>query len=427
MLKRLAALLLVLGLAAPASAGFILEGSTDSLEVVTTTTAQIDYQASWSNVTATALTTPGTTKGAITTATTTTVIAAPAASNFRHLRALSLMNVSTTAANTVTVQVDVSATNRLVVKATLAAGEYLLVDETGKATIYAATGMPRIQDDDARGFNGTTYGYMKNGLAKDAAGYAVSNASTAGTPGAYTLGTPGVNGTATDCSVSTSGADPRGALEAGAHVLTDPASGSLYLTQATFSTSTAQVVQLVDVLWWNTGLVVTTGAQAITPGTLAARDTNGTANGDNIQVALLVASTLGNAAAIANSTITYTDSDGNAGNTGTFVATVGLQLPATALIGTWVPFTLAAGDRGVRSIQSFNTGTTYTSGTFSLVQFRPLAYIPQTVSNNAAPMHPIMAMIPGVKLWPNTCIWTNTQGPSATGSLDMGTYMIMER
>ncbi len=219
-------------------------------------------------------------------------------------------------------------------------------------------------------------------------------------------------------------ADDHGASQMGAHVLPDPVSGSLYITEAGISSTVAETSFLVDVLWYNTGLAVAAGAQAITQGTLPARDIDGTANGRGVQAAIFATSALGNVAAVATTTITYTDQDGNAGNTGTFTANGGFQSPATPVIGTWVPFTLAAGDTGIRSIQSFNTGTTYTSGTFSLVMFRPLVTMPNPIANAGVASTAVPS--PGIKVWPNSCIWALGVGSSNANNL-LGTYTITER
>ena len=49
---------------------------------------------------------------------------------------------------------------------------------------------------------------------------------------------------------------------------------------------------MIDVLWYNTGLVVTTTTlQAVTTPTLPARDINGSTNGDGVGLALLQQST----------------------------------------------------------------------------------------------------------------------------------------
>ncbi len=67
---------------------------------------------------------------------------------------------------------------------------------------------------------------------------------------------------------------------------------------------------LLDYLWINTGLVVTTlTAQAITPVSLPARDMFETTNGDGVIAGILVTTATTNAAVIANTTISYTNSD----------------------------------------------------------------------------------------------------------------------
>lgn len=408
-----------------ASAGLSLEGNTDALELVTASAGSIDYDVAWSNVTATALTTPGTTKGNISSATTTTILAAPSASNWRYVRTATFHNASTTTSNALTLQVDVSATNRLVAKFTLAPGEYAVLDELGKVNLYTASGVARVQSLVDTGYNGKTYSFQKAATAKDAAGYWYNYSKDAGFPGAAVPGAPGVNGWDTDCSAVTNAADPAGAAQVGAHYLPDPASGNYYLTNVTIAGSVAESVQLIDVLWYNSGLAVAAGAQAIAMGggLGPARDINGSTDGEGVQAAILALSALGNAAAVANTTITYRDSENNAGNTGTFSALVGWQSPATPVIGTWMPFQLAAGDRGIREITSFNTGTTFTSGTFALVLFRPLITITNTVANAAGIIN---LPAPGIRIHPNSCIMAISVG-SASASTLAGSYTIMER
>jgi len=408
-----------------ASAGLSLEGSTDALELVTSAAGSIDYDVTWSNVTATALTTPGTTKGNVNTATTTTILAAPSASNWRYIRAATFHNASTTVSNSLTLQIDVSATNRLVAKFTLAPGEYAVLDELGKVNLYTASGVQRTQPLTDSGYNGKVYSFQKVGTAKDAAGYWMNYSKDAGFPGAAVPGAPGVNGWDTDCSAVTNAADPAGAAQVGAHLLTDPASGNLYLTDVTIAGSVAETVQLIDVLWYNSGLAVAAGAQAIAMGggLGPARDINGSTDGEGVQAAIRALSALGNAAAVATTTITYRDSEGNSPNTGTFSALAGWQSPATPVIGTWMPFQLAAGDRGIREISSFNSGTTFTSGTFELVLYRPLVTIGNTVANQA---NRVSIPAPGIRIYPNSCIMAISVG-SASASTLAGTYTIIER
>jgi hypothetical protein len=420
--------LLLLSLASSLWAGIAgaieLEGSTDALEIVTTTTAPVDYQIKWANRTATALTTPGTSVGQISSATTTTAVAAPSASNWRLVTQLSARNTSTTTANVVTVQVDRSASNRTVYSASLAPGESMSYDGS-KWTLYTASGIARVQPLTDSGYNGRVYPFQKAATAKDSAGYWYMYQKDAGFPGAAVPGAPGVNGWDTDCSVATNAADPAGAAQTGAHLLQDPASGNLYLTSVELQGAIAETVQLIDVLWYNSGLAVAAGAQAIAMGggVGPARDINGTTDGEGVQAAILALSALGNAATVATTTITYRDSENNSPNTGTFSALVGWQSPATPVIGTWMPFQLAAGDRGIREISSFNSGTTFTSGTFALMLYRPLVTIPITAANIGTTVN---IPAPGIRIYPNSCIMAVAVGSASANTL-AGTYTIVER
>lgn len=408
----------------PATA-VILDATTKSLELVTTTTAGIDYVVNYADHTSSAFT-PGSSIGKITTATTTTILAAPGASTQRQIKGVTLRNISTTASNTVTLQVDVSAANHEIYKRVLAPGETIDIDSTSQVRIYDASGRKVESVSDISGVNGNTYQLYKAGGAKDAVGYHYWLGKDAGFPGGFALQSPGVNGFTTDCSIASQTTDPNGAAQMGSHPLPDPSSGSLYLTNATFSDGIAGQIQLIDVIWYNSGLTATTtSAQAITMPTLPSRDLNGTNNGAGWGAALYALTGLGNAAAIANSTITYTDQDGNASNTGTFSGVIGWQAPATPVIGTWMPFQLAAGDSGIRSIQFVTLGTTYTSGTMTLVLYRVLATIPIPVANVATT---VSFPAPGIKVYPNSCISALQVGVTATTASNVfGSYTIVER
>jgi hypothetical protein len=78
-----------------------------------------------------------------------------------------------------------------------------------------------------------------------------------------------------------------------------------------------------------------------------------------------------NAAAVLNATLDYTNSAGTPGRTGTILPTTGI--PATAVAGTFIPFMLAAGDAGIRSIQNITLGTSLGAGAIHLVAYRVIA------------------------------------------------------
>ena len=418
-MKRL--LISLLLLASPLRAGIVLEASTDSLELVTTTAAGIDYDCSWTDNTTTAFS-PGKSAGAISSATTTTVIAAPAASTQRNVLNCTFRNTSTTTSNVLTVQRDISATNRTKYSTTLAPGETLAF--TGERYFrYTAAGAEVTVSADA-GYNGKAYQFSKAGSAKDSAGYAVANSPNAGAPGAWVPGTPGTGGAVLDCSTAA------GATIAGAHYLVSPASGNLYLTQVAISGSVAaEQIEIVDALWYNTGLTVTTTtAQTFTTPTLPARDINGSTNGEGVSLALLTTTANTNAGTISTTTASYTDSEGNTGATATFAAMVGWQAPATPVITTWMPFQLAAGDRGVRAITAASSGgitlaTSYGGGALSAVLYRSLLTIPNQLANSAALIN---LPSPGIRIYPGTCIWMVVRGTATAASVS-GSYTIMER
>lgn len=206
--------------------------------------------------------------------------------------------------------------------------------------------------------------WYKDGQTAEAAGVWHSGIYTSGLPGAGTAPSAGVNGAAVLNGRS-------GTLAAPAAV----ANRSCYLNVVDMSNVSGNIaVQLIDRLWENSGLSVTsTGSQAITPAALPARDANLSTLGVGVEIAIEVTTATANGAPV-NATLTYTDSDGNTG------ATSVVSIPATAVAGTWLPFPLAAGDYGVRGPTAFQLAATLTSGALSLVMYRRLGRLISTVS-----------------------------------------------
>lgn len=393
-----------------------LSATDEILEVTTTTAASTDFVVSYLDKNSSTYT-PGTQTGNIASATTTTVLAAPAASTQRAVVSVRLVNAGSIA-QTVQLKFDKAATERrLTPIVTLAAGEALELTNDGRMGVFMANGSQKITAD-RPGFGGLTLNFMKTATAVDAAGYRYAFPKDNGMPGAYTLGTPGLNGVNGVCDVvGTSGSG--GALSLGTWLLPDASSGAWYLTKFGLNAIALGSYDLIDVLWYNTGLVVTTTtAQTVTMGALPARDINGSTNGEGVMAALLTTTANTNAAAIANTTLSYTNSAGTAGRTGTFFAGVGFQAPATPVIGTWMPFQLQAGDTGIRSVQSVTLGTSYAAGALTLVLYVPrdttgvnVAHGPSGgLTAQAAPM----AQNPGVRVYDDSCFWIVTAGMPAT-------------
>lgn len=225
----------------------------------------------------------------------------------------------------------------------------------------------------------------------------------AGNPGAGAAPTAGVNGTAVSGN-SKQGQIPR----------TDPGTGNAYLGRLSINASTAGVMMLIDRLWENSGLVVTsTTAQAITPATLPSRSGDGTTNGDQVMAAIEWSATGG--AGTPTVTLTYTDQSGNTGATGTFTAVT------TPPVGTFEIFRLAAGDTGIRAPTSFIQTATRTSGTMHLVLFRILAQVEVSAANIGNAIDVLTSGMP--RLYDGTVpqlVWF----PSATTATNFtGTYI----
>jgi hypothetical protein len=172
----------------------------------------------------------------------------------------------------------------------------------------------------------------------------------------------------------------------------------------------AGTLLLLDRLWDNSGIAVTTTtAQTINSATWPARDKAGTTNGDGVMVALEVQTATTNAAVNTTMTISYTDQGGTAGNTGTVGAAIPLAFPATAVAGTFVPFALAAGDTGVRSIQSVTLAVSLGAGAVKLVAYRELARLEITAANIGNAVDAITSGFP--RLYDNTVpflVWVPT-------------------
>jgi hypothetical protein len=287
--------------------------------------------------------------------------------------------------------------------------------------ITSANGVPRGIESNAE--SSLTMPFYKSGTAAEAAGNWYCTAKDAGVPGAITVGTPGLAGRAVTGSPPTP--------EPGSIWLPAPI-GQWHLTYASAVSSTQHAHLFFDLLWINSGIVVTTTtAQTVNSVTLPSRSVDGSTNGRGCWIGLLVTTATTNAGAIAGSTVSYTDSDGNAGNTATLVAVAGSQIPATAVVGTIVWFSLAAGDSGVQSIQSITLGTSLVTGAVSLIIARPLIFPPSSAPNLAG-----AAMIsnttlpsadPGICVWQDPAIFHCYQASATTASTVAGNLVFVDR
>jgi hypothetical protein len=368
----------------------LLTATTHALELQTSSSASTDWTCSYVDMDASA-TTPASAQGNVASATTTTIAAAPASSTQRQIKHISVRNKGTVA-QTITLKKDVSATEYTIFTATLGAGEGAeYTDGKGWASFDAQGRSKTVEPDTTSQSGSRALNMQKTGTAAEAASYWYSFWKDNGTPGAWSPGTPGVDGRITD------GTD---AADVGCLPIWTP-DGALFLESATLTVNSTCFPVLFDVLWVNTGLsVTTTGAQAISSPTLPARDDNGTTNGEGCMIGLVWTAASTNAGVINTSTVTYTNSDGVGSRTATLVAVVGEQIPATPVIGTTVWFRLDAGDRGVQSIQSISLGTSLVTGSVSLIIARPVASWAVSLANIGFTN---VYQSPGLRLWNGTC------------------------
>lgn len=155
---------------------------------------------------------------------------------------------------------------------------------------------------------------------------------------------------------------------AGSYPFVNPASGNTYLGRMTSYVAATQggpmLWMLYDRLWHNSGIDRTlTTAQTINSVALTRPD----ANGARVEAWWEVYVAMGTGTPTV--ALTYTDQDGNTGQSGSSGA-----LLASMGVGRTGQFTLAAGDTGVRSIQTWQANATFgTSGTIGLVLRRMVA------------------------------------------------------
>lgn len=392
----------------------ILDATTQSITVTTNLTKNIDYVCSWSDHTTTTLT-PGQSKGQITTATTTTIVASPAASTQRQIHYISLVNRDTSS-QTLVVHHDTSGTKTTISpnNVVLQAGESLVFSSKDGFNVLTVDGAVKTVSTVKDGIAGIPSAYYKVGTASEAAGRWYCHSKDTGNPGAWAVGAPGMAGRVTDGTV---------AADAGCLPYKNASTGVNYLKNYICSSTVAHNHWLFDVCWVNTGTVVTTTiAQNVNSIAFPARDLSGSTNGDGYWVGILVVTATTNAGAITNTTMSYTNQAGTAGRTATISS-----FPATAVAGTVVWFELQAGDTGVRSIQTITLGTSYAGGAISLIVARPISVAGVAAANLPSYGSIMTVDSTGVTLYNGTCLLPFYISSTTTATTTSGMVIIENR
>lgn len=394
----------------------LLSTTTEVLRVVTASAVNaIEVHASFVDFIPASDPLPDSKNTKITAAATTTVVNAPGSvGTKRNIKGLYITNNSN-ANQDVTVQVFDGTNAFEIMQFILLPGENMGYREDGSWVHRDAQGA-EYPSAGAGSYGGKTIQFMKSTTAPKAAANWYCSSKDAGFPGAWAPGTPGVNGRVTDGTT---------AADYGCLPIPNPALGANYITAVELASSVNHTHDFFDVLWVNSGLVVTTTtAQAISSPTLPARDLNGTTNGEGCMIGLLFVAAATNAAAITNTTVSYTNSKGVAGRTATLSAIAGSQIPATPVIGTTIWFNLQAGDTGVRSIQGITLGTSLVTGTISLMITRDIVTIGTSIPNVSVPK---AIAKPGIRTYNGSCILHNVLASAATATFISGSVVVTEQ
>lgn len=176
-------------------------------------------------------------------------------------------------------------------------------------------------------------------------------------------------------AVATASGIPHGGNVGGYKVLLSAAA------QTAAATTAPCVLMLVDMLgFYPITTVTTTGAQTLNNTVTLPRYTNGA----GVQAFLTPSTVMG--AATPSITLNYTNSAGTAGkatpatlpigNTAAAVTSIVYSGTGTGKYGPFIP--LAAGDAGIRSVQSINLSASYVSGVLNLVLCKPIMTLPIT-------------------------------------------------
>ena len=385
------------------------------VRLVTSSASQIRCHASWGDLNAGTVTLGGQIVAPITTATTTTVVPAPASGTVRNVKGIYITNTSASASTRVAVEIFDGTNAAELMGFILLPGENMTFNEEGRWSHRDAVGA-EYPPAGLGAYGGTSYSFMKTGTAAEAAANWYCTSKDAGFPGAWAPGAPGLNGRVTDGTSAT---------DNGCIPIKNPATGANYLTALEMAASVNHTHLFFDVLWVNSDIVVTTTtAQAITSPTLPPRDIAGGTDGVGCKIGMLFTTAATNSAAISNTTVSYTNSDGVAGRTATLKAIAGSQIPIAPVIGTLVWFNLQAGDKGVRSIQGVTLGTSLVTGSVSLLIARALTTMGTSIVNVSASKQ---IAAPGIRLYNNACVLHCILASTATATFFSGGLVVTEK
>lgn len=394
----------------------MISGSQQVVRVTTSTDASINYNVEYVDYIPNTSFFPSADFGVISSATTTTIVTSTI--GIRKIRSLSIVNTNTTASQVITLIKENSGSQyNLLSPIALRPLESMIIDQNDTLSILDSSGRAKSKRETTPAISGTVYVMRKNGGTAEIAGSSSAYFTSAGFPGPWSPGTPGLAGRA--CS----GSSP---LDTGSIQI--PNYPYQYLQTFSAISTVLNPYEIVDVLWVNTGIVhTTTTLQIVSSSTFPARDLYGSTNGYGLQVGLLITTATTNTAGNTAAVLQYTNQDGVPNRWASVSSSNALSfIPATAVVGTFVPFNLQGGDHGIMSIEGIRLGTSLVAGTSSLVVYKPLLTVgcPVTNVNFTTKVDP-----PGIRLWGDECLLirsptvTATSAPIVYANLTVNTHL----
>jgi hypothetical protein len=189
-------------------------------------------------------------------------------------------------------------------------------------------------------------------------------------------------------------------------------SNQKYLGYLSVYGATACTIILADDLWHSTWIMTSAVGPHTVASTYWGRDITGTTNGVGVSLWLEFHTASTVAVATRTVSVSYTNSDGTTGKVGTGQHAIA----ATPVAGYCVPFALADGDRGVRSVETLTWSSELSTGgggaaICRLVAKRLVAAVPIAVANTGGDRNFYDI---GEKLYDGTAL-KPMQLPSATG------------
>lgn len=206
------------------------------------------------------------------------------------------------------------------------------------------------------------FAWHKIGGTAEAAGVWQTLWTSAGCPGAPTSALHAATPGAALTSI------PGGAVEGSLYYANQLTATKHIITAAITATQDA-VLMIYDRLYGCQFSLAAAGAQNINPTASIALPRY--ADGRGVEAWVEIVTTTGSPTITATS---YTNEAGTGARAGT------ISLAATPVIGSMYQMRLAAGDLGVRSVQTVTVGTN-TASTANLILLRPLAFIPAPANN----------------------------------------------